>query len=182
MTVTTAQARHQAGLYRVTGTPVAASIVVSLCDQLDALTLALETERDAANLYAKQVAHWIGKHDALLEQQLEAQAAQPAQHTAAIKTLEHLGYTYHGAEYWKPPLGKRPAQPGWKPTDASMTALRRFEETCSDGEGYDVPKDTMKQLALIGLVAHVSGGRYVITDFGQSVLSAAPSTKEQSNG
>lgn len=78
MTATTAQARHQAGLYRVTGTPVAASIVVSLCDQLDALTLAFETERDAANLYAKQVAHWIGKNDALLEQQLAAQAAQPA--------------------------------------------------------------------------------------------------------
>lgn len=30
-----------------------------------ALELALETERDAANLYAKQVAHWIEKHDAL---------------------------------------------------------------------------------------------------------------------
>jgi len=28
-----------------------------------ALELALETERDAANLYAKQVAHWIEKHD-----------------------------------------------------------------------------------------------------------------------
>lgn len=70
---------------------------------------------------------------------------------------------------------------GWQPTDAAMAALRRFEETCADGEGYDVPKDTMKQLALIGLVAHLSGGRYVITDFGQSMLSAAPSTKEQSN-
>jgi hypothetical protein len=76
MTVTTAQARYQAELYRVTGTPVAASIVASLCDQLDALTLAFETERDAANLYAKQVAHWIGKHDALLEQQLSAQPSQ----------------------------------------------------------------------------------------------------------
>lgn len=39
-------------------------------ESLEAMTLALETERDAANLYAKQVAHWIGKHDALLEQQL----------------------------------------------------------------------------------------------------------------
>ena len=71
MTVTTTQARYQAGLYRATGTPVAASIVVDLCDQLDALTLAFETERDAANLYAKQVAHWIEKHDALLAQQRE---------------------------------------------------------------------------------------------------------------
>jgi hypothetical protein len=30
-----------------------------------ALELALETERDAANLYAKQVAHWIGKYNGL---------------------------------------------------------------------------------------------------------------------
>ncbi len=36
-----------------------------------ALQLALETEREAANLYAKQVAHWIGKYDALLKQQPE---------------------------------------------------------------------------------------------------------------
>ena len=25
---------------------------------------------------------------------------------AAIKTLKQLGYIYHGAEYWKPPIGK----------------------------------------------------------------------------
>ena len=31
----------------------------------EALQLALEVEREAANLYAKQVAHWIEKHDAL---------------------------------------------------------------------------------------------------------------------
>lgn len=39
----------------------------------EALQLALEVERDAANLYAKQVAHWIEKHDALLDQQLAAE-------------------------------------------------------------------------------------------------------------
>lgn len=39
-----------------------------------ALQLALETEHDAANLYAKQVAHWIEKHDALLAQQLETKS------------------------------------------------------------------------------------------------------------
>ena len=77
MTVTTSTARQYADLYRTTGTPFSTTMVYSLCNQLDdknqsieALTLALETERDAANLYAKQVAHWIGKHDALLEQQL----------------------------------------------------------------------------------------------------------------
>jgi hypothetical protein len=28
--------------------------------------------------------------------------------SAAMKTLEHLGYTYHGGEHWKPPLGAAP--------------------------------------------------------------------------
>jgi hypothetical protein len=27
---------------------------------------------------------------------------------AAIKTLERIGYTYHGGEEWKPPLGEKP--------------------------------------------------------------------------
>jgi len=77
MTATTAQAREAATLCKMTGTPVSVAMVNKLCNQLDeakesinALTLALEVERDAANLYAKQVAHWVGKHDALLEQQL----------------------------------------------------------------------------------------------------------------
>jgi|688.fasta_scaffold16674_15 hypothetical protein len=38
-------------------------------DDYETVKLALETERNAANLYAKQVAHWIEKHDALLAQQ-----------------------------------------------------------------------------------------------------------------
>lgn len=55
----------------------------------EALQLALEVERDAANLYAKQVAHWIGKHDALLEQQL----AQPEQRTAGCTLCGHCAAT-----------------------------------------------------------------------------------------
>lgn len=27
---------------------------------------------------------------------------------AALATLKHLGYTYHGGEQWKPPLGSPP--------------------------------------------------------------------------
>jgi len=27
----------------------------------------------------------------------------------AVKTLESMNYTYHGGEYWKPPLGEAPA-------------------------------------------------------------------------
>jgi hypothetical protein len=35
--------------------------------QIEALGLALETERGAANLYARQVAHWMSKHDEALK-------------------------------------------------------------------------------------------------------------------
>lgn len=38
-----------------------------------------------------------------------AGVALPAARGAAVATLERLGYTYHGGELWKPPLGKRPA-------------------------------------------------------------------------
>jgi hypothetical protein len=33
---------------------------------------------------------------------------QSREQVAAIKTLTHLGYTYHGGEHWKPPLGAAP--------------------------------------------------------------------------
>lgn len=36
-----------------------------------------------------------------------AEQATQSTHIAAVKTLERLRYTYHGAEFWKPPLGQR---------------------------------------------------------------------------
>ncbi|MFK3741651.1 hypothetical protein [Massilia sp. TN1-12] len=51
-----------------------------------------------------------------------------------------------------------------------MAALRRFNETCEDGEGYDVRKDMMKRLATIGVVRRTSGSIYEITEFGMYVL------------
>lgn len=49
-------------------------------------------------------------------------------------------------------------------------ALARFCDTCEDGEGYDVPKKMMKQLARIGVVNHVNSGVYELTEFGQYVI------------
>lgn len=51
-----------------------------------------------------------------------------------------------------------------------LAALRRFNETCEDGEGYDVPKEMMQRLAGIGAVRRTSGSYYEITDFGMHVL------------
>lgn len=51
-----------------------------------------------------------------------------------------------------------------------LAALRRFNETCEDGEGYDVPKAIMRRLAEIGVVRRTSGSYYEITEFGMCVL------------
>ena len=70
----------------------------------------------------------------------------------------------------------QPVQPThsiWQPTETAITALKRFEETCTDNEGYDVPKDTMRNLAAIGLIYRTYGDMYCITDFGQHILGNA---------
>lgn len=118
MTATVLQVRRCADLYIATGTPVAASLVISICDQLDdakesinALTLALEVERDAANLYAKQVAHWIGKHDALLEQQLKTvhPIDTSPEHVQKSEGIERIGCVQHDCEECKA-RGEQPKQ------------------------------------------------------------------------
>lgn len=68
----------------------------------------------------------------------------------------------------------------WHPTDAAITALKRFEETCADNEGYDVPKDTMRNLQVIGLIYRTHGRRYCITDFGNHILATSPAKAEKS--
>jgi hypothetical protein len=54
---------------------------------------------------------------------------------------------------------------------AHLVALARFSETCSEGRGYDVSKDTMENLAKIGLVRRVAGRLYEITEVGETVLA-----------
>lgn len=58
-------------------------------------------------------------------------------------------------------------------------ALERFNETCEDGEGYDVPKPMMRQLARKGAVYHTSRGIYGITTFGQFMLDRASQPQRQ---
>ena len=45
---------------------------------------------------------------AIVAHALDATANAPDESEAAIKTLANLGYTYHGGELWKPPIGKPP--------------------------------------------------------------------------
>jgi len=48
---------------------------------------------------------------------------------AAIRTLTRLGYTYHGGEQWKPPLGKAPAFASAARASAAQPAVPRAQMT-----------------------------------------------------
>jgi hypothetical protein len=77
----------------------------------EALKLALE----AIDVYCPDYMHGLPKKHYIAA--IKEALAQPMHKLdAAIKTLEHLKYTYHGGEYWKPPLGEvkalaQPVQP-----------------------------------------------------------------------
>jgi len=65
-------------------------------------------------------------------------------------------------------------------TDDEREAFERFNETCEDGEGYDVPKTMMRRLAEIGVIHHTSRGIYGITKFGRSLVGyTTPPQPEQ---
>lgn len=55
--------------------------------------------------------------------------------------------------------------------------LARFNETCEDGQEYDVPKERMRDMASFGLVRWCGGSRFEITDCGIAALEViqAPS-------
>lgn len=61
-----------------------------------------------------------------------------AKKEAAFKTLQDLGYTYHGGEMWKPPLGQPPAYITWDgegipPTGVECEALEScFSSDCDE--------------------------------------------------
>jgi hypothetical protein len=61
----------------------------------------------------------------------------------------------------------------WMDADERQS-FERFNETCADGEGYDVPKPMMRRLAEIGVIYHMSRGIYGITEFGLSLLATPP--------
>ena len=73
--------------------------------------------------------------------------------------------------YTTPPQRKEPEQEpvSWMSED-EREAFERFNETCEDGEGYDVPKTMMRRLAEIGVIHHTSRGIYGITKFGRLLV------------
>ena len=66
-----------------------------------------------------------------------SQAAQ-REATAAIKTLQNLGYTYHDAELWKPPIGK---VPDFDLVDSLRNRISELEASQAAPAAVAVPDD-----------------------------------------
>lgn len=56
--------------------------------------------------------------------------------------------------------------------EQDINALMRFNETCEDGEGYDIGAESMARLVEIGLAGKGPHGIRSITPFGQWVINA----------
>ncbi|WP_414452486.1 hypothetical protein [Citrobacter braakii] len=56
--------------------------------------------------------------------------------------------------------------------EQDINALMRFNETCEDGEGYDIGAEAMARLVEIGLAGKGPHGIRNITPFGQWVINA----------
>jgi hypothetical protein len=56
---------------------------------------------------------------------------------AAQKTLERMGYTYHGGEQWKPPLGQAP---DFALVDRLKARLEAAEELIAAIDEYETVK------------------------------------------
>lgn len=57
---------------------------------------------------------------------------------AAVRTLEALGYTYHGSEQWKPPIGKAPDFDLIDRLKAENEALKEIISECATACGAAV--------------------------------------------
>lgn len=51
-------------------------------------------------------------------------------------------------------------------SEDQCNALLRFNETCEDGQEYDVRRSMMKSLTYVGMVRWCGGSRFEITDAG----------------
>lgn len=59
-------------------------------------------------------------------------------------------------------------------TQDERAALERFDETCQDGQQYDVPKAMMMRLSEIGVVHHLGGQVYCFTEVGRATIDTQP--------
>lgn len=70
---------------------------------------------------------------------VEALAEQPAISCAAIRTLQHFGYSYHGGALWKPPIGERPTWLAEQPTQGAHSPFANSENSVETHAGSRQP-------------------------------------------
>lgn len=95
--------------------------------------------------------------------------------SAGELTIKERIYLYSMKEYiaLEEQVKQLAAENAWpRIQDRDLDALIRFNETCEDGEGYDIGEEAMNRLVEIGLCR--KGDRRVrwITPFGQWVIDA----------
>jgi hypothetical protein len=72
--------------------------------------------------------------------------------TAAFSTLEHLGYTYHGGDLWKPPIGPNPFEPGGKYhrpaiVPAPVPGVERYDVILPNGSTWPLSAERAAEYA-----------------------------------
>jgi len=97
---------------------------------------------DNDGIDAWQFAGWNWTHDCFTEghgkpigwlPMGEAPSAPAMKDVAAKETLKALGYTYHGGELWKPPLGHHPATPFRLPELKLLMITTAYEQGVGKG-------------------------------------------------
>lgn len=76
-------------------------------------------------------AQFAHNHETLALFRDSVKLAQDAQ--SAFRTLEHIGYTNHGGEYWQPPIGKAPDITGVNQLKAEFNRAINFAITLGFG-------------------------------------------------
>lgn len=98
---------------------------------LTCIDMRLEVLDDTATMYAKQVAHWIEKHDALLEQQLKTvhPIDTSPEHVQKSEGIERIGCVQHDCEECK----AREEQPKQEPL--TLEQIVSIVESVEDSPG-----------------------------------------------
>ena len=140
-----------------------------ICDAIDALK-ALDKQEPVAYIRVSKTGNVMacaktGDFYKLPDNTLLYTSPQPA------PVQEPVAWEQFYPDIGKPKFVAQPEQEpvAWMSED-EREAFERFNETCEDGEGYDVPKTMMRRLAEIGVIHHTSRGIYGITKFGRLLV------------
>lgn len=121
--------------------------------------------REAAKGYQVRVRVKVEEDNVMIE----VRTQEPANHqpvnpvlritdqrlTAAIKTLEGNGYTYHGGEYWKPPVGP--------PVNALLDTIDSLRKQLATQTVKPITSDTpIKMLRLVVQVSDTPNNRAIL--------------------